>query len=411
MVDIQSVCDEWFGGCKPKYLKSISYTTPRGNTVEALICRKPNKFLGSLFIFSVNGESVEQFVPSMPKIHYFDDYHQPSFSNGVHYDCMEKLDGTCVILYPLLDKNGDVLEIVPKSRNMGVLDDGFLKKYRMIDTLKYEEYLMKNPSLVLLFELYGMGNLHSIEHMDTYLDLAFLGCFYNGELYQYMYYFANDGCRKLFDVSFDNGEYSLSNRGLWLNFYPYVELGLRWFSDFGDCVKEIQAQLEKLNESYFKVNNRLAIEGVVLNYRDSDGFSHYLKIKPSSIELEHRSEGGVPRQFIMKELMKYLDEYGSVAKEEYEKSPDHYLSYMYRMLGEEFNSLSIDKSRGKMINYLEKKLYPPIYDDEIVNICENLIKENQGLSITDYMRLFGQQNPFLKRKSRLAYNVFSEKLL
>ena len=154
----------------------------------------------------------------------------------------------------------------------------------------------------------------------------------------------------------------------------------------------------------------MAIEGVVLNYKNEYGDCRFLKIKPYSIEREHRSEGGIPRQYIMKELMKYIDEYGSIAKEEYEKSNEHYLSYMKRQLLEEFDELSIDKSEKKMLTYLEKRLYPQT-DKELENICDKLLEDYPDKKIVDYMRIFSQEYPGLKKKkSRFIYSILEEKL-
>lgn len=411
-MDKEVISDKFFGGCKSRELKTIEYITPKGNNVKALICRKHNKYLGSMYIYEVNNEKVEQFVPSMPKIHYLDKYHTPHFELGTSYLCKEKLDGTCVILYALKDHNGEVLEIVPKSRNMGVLDKQFMKKFELIDTLYIEEYLWKHPKRVLLFELYGMGNLHSIKHMSTYLNLGFIGYYDDNGMLKYdevLLPFYNN-IPFLFSISYGSSKYSVANVGLGMAFAPYVKLSTEKYDTIEECINWIQTQLEDLNNKYFDVNHRLAIEGVVLNYKDHLNNHHYLKIKPFSIEKEHRSEGGIPRQFIMKEMMKYFDEYGSVVKEEYEKSSDHYLEYMKRQLSEEFDELSIKKSEKKMITYLEKRLYPKPKNEKIVEICNQLLREYPNKELVEYMRLFGQQYPNMKKHSGNVYTYFEEVL-
>lgn len=407
------ISDKFFGGCKSKELHNIEYITPNQNSVKALICRKPNRYLGSMYIYEVNNENVEQFVPSMPKIHYLDKYHTPYFELGTSYLCKEKLDGTCVILYALKDHNGEVLEIVPKSRNMGVLDKQFMEKYHQIDTFFFEEYLKDHPTQVLLFELYGMGNIHSIKYMDTYLKLGFIGYYdddctlnYSHALFNYI----KQTPKILFSISYDGLNYSVVNVGLMTKFFKYVDLESKLCCSIEDSVTWIQTQLESLNNKYYEINNRLAIEGVILDYKDEYGHEHYLKIKPFSIEKEHRSEGGIPRQFLMKELMKYLDEYGSIAKEEYEKSEKHYLNYMKRQLSEEFDELSIDKSKKKMIDYLEKKLYPKPKNEKIIEICNQLLREYPNKELVEYMRLFGQQYPDMKKYSGNVYAYFEEVL-
>ena len=419
MIDKERISEEYFGGCKPKELQIIKYVTPKGNNVEALICRKPNKYLGSLYIYKINDDDVEQFVPSMPKIHYLDNYHTPYFDKDKHitYLCKEKLDGTCIIIYALKDKDGEVLEIVPKSRGMGVLDKQFLRKYERIDTQFIEEYMRSHPNQVLLFELYGMGNIHSIEHMSAYLSLGFIGVYdNNGDLRWHNSLMHPYKINSLFLISgsgvvgTDEMIYTLDNDGLCDKFLSYVELETKHFNNIEDCIKDIQEQLEELNKKYYEVNHRLAVEGVVLDYENEYGDCRFLKIKPYSIEREHRSEGGIPRQYIMKELMKYIDEYGSIAKEEYEKSNNHYLNYMKRQLLEEFDELSIDKSEKKMLQYLEKRLYPKPKNDKVVEVCKQLMSEYPDKKLIDYMRLFGQEYSDMKKYSRKVYSYFEEVL-
>ena len=72
IMEISSVCN-YFGDCKEKYISKFEENTPQHNIIKGYICRKPNRFLGSLLITEINGEKVEYFVQSMPKIHYFED--------------------------------------------------------------------------------------------------------------------------------------------------------------------------------------------------------------------------------------------------------------------------------------------------------------------------------------------------
>ena len=137
----QEYSDKYFNGMKPKELSEITYTTPQDHKVKALISRKPNRYLGSLLILQVDNEPVEQFIQGMPKIHYLDNYHMLKTGDEyTFYDVYEKLDGTNICLYGLKDHNGDLIEVVPKSRNMGVLDKEFHKLYLQTDHHLFEEY-------------------------------------------------------------------------------------------------------------------------------------------------------------------------------------------------------------------------------------------------------------------------------
>ena len=55
---------------KKKDLYQFKQKTKKGNIIEGYICRKPNEYLGSMFIEKVNNEDNPQFIHSMPKIHY-----------------------------------------------------------------------------------------------------------------------------------------------------------------------------------------------------------------------------------------------------------------------------------------------------------------------------------------------------
>ena len=65
----------------------------------------------------------------------------------------EKLDGTCLILYPLKDHNGNIIEIIPKTRGRVVADRDFIELLNKIDQTSINEYYSKNDG-ILMFELY-----------------------------------------------------------------------------------------------------------------------------------------------------------------------------------------------------------------------------------------------------------------
>ena len=72
MIEVEEAV-KYFGNCKEKHLRRLSEKKPEGSCIKGWICHKPNKYLGSLLIDEVNGESHEQFVQSMPKIEYLND--------------------------------------------------------------------------------------------------------------------------------------------------------------------------------------------------------------------------------------------------------------------------------------------------------------------------------------------------
>ena len=140
MIEIEEAV-KYFGDCKPKHLRRFYEVTPEGNHIKGWICNKPNRYLGSLLIDTLWGEPHEQFVQSMPKIEYFNDERNicldseicgVTFIDAVAY---EKLDGSCLIIYPILDEHGKIVEVVPKTRGRAVADEHFLELYNKIGAL------------------------------------------------------------------------------------------------------------------------------------------------------------------------------------------------------------------------------------------------------------------------------------
>lgn len=407
----------YFDDCKPKYLKKFSEKTPEGNYIEGYICKKSNKYLGSLLITNVNGESVNQFVQSMPKIDYFNDSRDIvvvdkdiNFHDMVAY---EKLDGSCVILYPLFDKNGFILEIVPKTRGRAVADKHFLDLYNKCDHGAITEYYRTNTG-ILFFELYGILNQHEIIHYDTGIDLALIGL-YTTRFYrpQTLNNIANKYGFKQPNVFFK----MRYNRVLNLedNKYQYLFRDVSYDEckcvDVVDCVDKIQKFLDYLNRVYYDINGRICTEGVVINCTNSEGVQKYIKVKPRDIENKHRCVEGVSRSSIVKECLKYFDDYGSEVFEIYNKDPNHHTEYLNRMLLEDYSEEYVKKSAKKI-----EKVFMQVWDSKLIpesihNICSELFDEYSNQGITHCMRMFAQKYPMKKKQSKTVYNVLEKKFI
>lgn len=408
----QEYSDKYFNGMKPKELSEIQYTTPQGHKVKALISRKPNRYLGSLLILSLDNEPVEQFIQGMPKIHYLDNYHTLKTEGRKGYmDVYEKLDGTNICLYGLKNKDNELIEVVPKSRNMGTLDPQFLELYKQADTHIFEEAIRKLPHWNIYLELYGMGNLHGIKHMDTYLDVAFLGA-YNGEEFiknHNIGWFTNRRPQRLFRIH-DTREMDTIEGNLIVT--NELEDKYRWYLDnyeskpcnnMEECVDYIKDTLETLNNAYSKINGRFAVEGAVINGINMDDQFTFIKVKPDTIEMAHKSENGIPRQYIMKEVMKYLDEHKSTALETWNSNPDEVMEYLNRNLAESFEQPYIDKSQNKIKRLFDDKVNPAPTTEEIIKIGDELLEEYPNKSVTDLMRIFGQNYPSMKKQGGKLY--------
>ena len=147
----QAYADKYFGGMNCKELREFKSVTPKGHQINGYICNKHNYYLGSLLILKVDGEETEQFIQSFPKIKYYENYRQLDPVKKEHY-CFEKLDGSCLIIYPLIVNNTEI-EYVPKTRGMAVADKQFLDLFNRLDHSKLDQYYSMYKFDILVFEL------------------------------------------------------------------------------------------------------------------------------------------------------------------------------------------------------------------------------------------------------------------
>ena len=422
----EKFCEKYFeNNVKPKHLREFCQKTPEGNVIKGYICRKANKHLGSLVITHVtekNGKSydTEQFVQSFPKIHYWDDRHKlKEDGESVVYYCQEKLDGTCLIVYSLNDEFGDLLEIVPKTRGQAVADDHILDMYKLVDKKAIEEFFEGNFHCndTLMFELYGILNKHEIAHMDTYIDIRLIGAYIDEVFLNYL---SIKCCSDLDSFQTPNTIFTIEK-------YPFENSFLvRWFSNnpkltnyevnsedsfptLYDAVSEVKELLKQINEKYYVHNGRRVIEGVVINGEHFKNGQMYLKIKPSDIEAEARQPDSVPRRFVLKEVQKYFDEYGSKVKEIYRDDENHYVDYVKSHLREEFSYEQIEDPRTTR---RIKNIFMDVWDSKIPpqslqNICDDLIRQNPDVSLPELMKILANSYPSKKRQSSHVYNILS----
>ena len=176
-----------------------------------------------------------------------------------------------------------------------------------------------------------------------------------------------------------------------------------------DSIDKIQQFLEFLNKTYNDMYGRYAVEGVVINCVNNKGNQKYIKVKPRDIENKHRSEKGIPRSSIVKEVLKYFDEYGSEVDEIYREDKNHHTEYLYRMLSEDYSDMLIQKSKKKI-----EKVFMQIWDSKqipvsIHNIAQELFDEYSDKGITHCMRMFAQKYPYKKKDARTIYFVLDKK--
>ena len=422
----EKFCEKYFeNNVKPKHLRDFCEKTPAGNVIKGYICRKANKRLGSLVITHVtekNGRSydTEQFVQSFPKIHYWDErFKLKGDDESVVYYCSEKLDGTCLILYSLNDEYGNSIEIIPKTRTMAVADEHILEMYTLIDKKAIEKYFSNKNHLndSLMFELYGILNKHEIAYMETYIDIRLIGAYVNERFLDFIgincYYGLDDFPKPDNIFSIEKHEkdafFTVHWQAKWNKLRNYEVSTQEVFPTLYDAIQEVKELLKLINEEYLKNNGRRAIEGVVINGQHFKGGQMYLKIKPRDVEVELDQLTTVPRRFVVKEVQKYFDEYGSKVKEIYQDDENHYMDYVKRNLREEFSYEQIEdpKTVRRIKNVFMDVLDSKIAPKSLQNICEELISENPDGSVTELMKIFANAYPSKKRHSRHVYTILT----
>ena len=429
----QEYSEKYFKEVKAKHLKHFEKVkTPEGNFISGFICKKANHFLGSMVINEIelkDGTIIEceQFIQSMPKINYYDFHHEMyAGEDGVQYPAYEKLDGSCLILFGLYDKEGNVIEIIPKTRGIPVADSHIIELFNELDHCNiecfFENHSEGNPTL--LFELYGALNQHSIFYPKTRIDIKLIGATSEGFflsdygldwIYQQYDFIRPD---KVFNIVFYNGTWKI--RMLPPGIYAYYlydglsqdeidEMVSAEFPTQLDLIQELKQRITIINRNFFKKYNRQLIEGVVLNtFNLQNTHQMYLKIKSAEIEEKCRAENGVPKRFVLKEVYKYFDEYGSKAKEIYREDPQHVVDYVNKNLLEEFSPDAVNMKRTQnriknvFLDILEAKEPPK----GLQEICNKIIERYPNTEISDLMRIFAQEYPEKKRQATTAYSIF-----
>lgn len=418
----QGILDVYFHNTvKAKDFQSFKETTPQGNIIEGYIYRKPNRFLGSLLITKLNNKEYErpQFVQSMPKIHYLKEREKtPPY---YHLKVTEKLDGTCIITYPLKDHNNKTIEIIPKTRGKAVADKHILSMWNKIDHKNITTFY-ENHQGSLMFELYGVLNKHEIIYNDTYIDAKLIGAYTNHfvsgfELFDFAYMHDFNMPNVLYEIKKDSEDDQDSSR--------YVIIASKeiesdshlvpgqLFSSLYECVDKIKDDMEYVNQRYKERNGRLRFEGGVINTYGFDGNFKYIKIKPPSILEFCTQNDGVPAHSIRKEIYKFFDEYSiDFITKSYQEDPKFYEKQIIEWLSEEYNEDVINYPKTKkriesvFLSVWNSKL--PTKSEQ--NIVDELVNNHPNTSIQELMSIFSQQYPSKRKQARKIYSILKQKI-
>lgn len=405
-MSINHIIETYFNNkVKKKDLYQFKQKTKKGNIIEGYICRKPNEYLGSMFIEKVNNEDNPQFIHSMPKIHYYSKKIEGIETEEIIFH--EKLDGSCIIYYPLY-QDGEVIEVIPKTRNTVIADDFIFNLLKKAITYPIEK-IVKEYDIVLMFELYGVLNQHEIYNPDAYCSLTLIGgysintnqMYSNSMLDSFAEKYNLRRPRHLITVHGFRGVYFITFISPYLQIY-YHNDRISVHASLSEVIQEIKKILSQVNQESYNINGFVLTEGVVANMQKQIG--GYLKVKPEEIELKHK---GIPTIEIKKEVRKYWDEYGSKIEAIYKQDKKHYLNYVKENLVEDFPIDIVESNKTKK---RIEKIFFTIWDAKTVpigiqEIARTLCEENPELSLPEIMNIFSQQYPQKKNQARMVYSI------
>lgn len=405
-MSINHIIETYFNNkVKKKDLYQFKQKTKKGNIIEGYICRKPNEYLGSMFIEKVNNEDNPQFIHSMPKIHYYSKKLENIQIEKITFH--EKLDGSCIIYYPLY-QNGKIIEVIPKTRNTVIADDFIFNLLKKTITHPIEK-IIKEYDTVLMFELYGVLNQHEIYNPDAYCSLTLIGgysintnqMYSNSMLDSFAEKYNLRRPRHLITVHGFRGVYFITFISPYLQIY-YHNDRISVHTSLSEVIQEIKKILSQVNQESYNINGFVLTEGVVANMQKQIG--GYLKVKPEEIELKHK---GIPTIEIKKEVRKYWDEYGSKIETIYKQDKKHYLNYVKENLAEDFPIDIVESNKTKK---RIEKIFFTIWDAKTVpigiqEIARTLCEENPELSLPEIMNIFSQQYPQKKNQARMVYSI------
>lgn len=356
-------------------------TTPKGNLIEGYMCLKHNRFYGSLIILKVNDEDCEQVIHGMPKLHYFNGHNPlictPSDSIVIH----EKLDGSNLLLYPLKDANGEVLEVVPKSRNTPVAHKSLIKLWEKIPQKEAIKEYIRDTGDVLIFELFGYENPHEIKY-DKPLDIGLLRGY--------------NKCNK----ALDNSQLNKIKKELDIIRPFNIGGNVNPTIPFKDFYFNIVDSINNLDDSN--------IEGVVLSGTNPEYTFRQLKIKRKEYYEKHKYQGGVSTPIIRKEVYKLFDN-NYIDCEDLKEHLEKYIDEVSVNLKEEIDERYVEQAstRKNIKNTIIREVGKRSVNKDFKTLLEELYENNKDLGLSDLMKKFGEKYPFLKNKSRKAYNVLS----
>lgn len=175
--------------------KKFHFESIEGNKIEGRISLERDHRLGALLITEVNKEKTNYIIWGMPKIYYpycrerqgqidrenvqREDIDFEEFSDQAQEVIFrEKVDGTNVTWFPLRNTEGEIIEVIPKTR-LGIINkpsdvhstyDLLPEIYKMYPDIKKA---VEELEMSLSFEVYGYRNPHTVKY-DFPLQVSLL---------------------------------------------------------------------------------------------------------------------------------------------------------------------------------------------------------------------------------------------
>jgi len=293
MADLETVVS--ITGVGSKHWQDFEARSPGGIHFSGFLCRQESDWLGTLAVTQVEGRERLEFIPGMPKIPYpyqVDRHGQvqlvipiPPRATDARFTI--KLDGTCIIFYALRDEEGNVLEVIPRTRLQPVLTPS---RWGDWNTLVAEvlpdptpvERAVRDHGLVLAFELWGYRNPHLVSY-DTPLALTL-----------------HTGIRHHKLLAFPRLAHIAKIYGFQL--VESIEVTTPDAAGLAAAYRAWQERMEAANVA--AGTDRYVQEGAVLAISTAR-VAHYYKCKPPSIEEIHwRTDQSIGREVIRQALDK-----------------------------------------------------------------------------------------------------------
>ncbi|MCB0062293.1 MAG: hypothetical protein KDE19_09265 [Caldilineaceae bacterium] len=264
-----------------RYWQPFQVTSPGGIPFAGYLCRQESEKLGLLAITELAGEERLEFIYSMPKIHYpyrKDRDGRPEVSISVPINIVdarftEKLDGTAIIFYGLPDRQGNVLEVIPRTRLQPILapsrwgDWNKLLNEVLPDRSGVEE-AVRMQRVVLAFELWGYRNPHMISY-ETPLALTLHTAIRHRKPVSHRL-LSDFAARYGFDLAKSVAVVKPDAEGL------------------ADAYRRLQQEMETRNQAAGE--DKFLEEGLILVLSTAETASYY-KCKPPTIEEIHWAQG------------------------------------------------------------------------------------------------------------------------